>query len=88
MSDISGFPEITAICALLDTYNNGHIDQEQLVGRLARMRDLASVESKDALSTGLSELIARIEMIHLNICRAERGHAIAGVIEDFKKSHL
>jgi hypothetical protein len=73
---------------LLDTYFDGGLDEEQLIDRLVQIRDMASDESKDPLATELSELIARIEMIHLNICRAEQRQAITDVLAEFKKHHL
>jgi hypothetical protein len=77
-----------AIRVLLDSYVDGGLDEEQLIDQLVQMRDMASDESSDQLATELSALIARIEMIHLNICRAEQQHAISDVLAEFEKNRL
>ena len=88
MSDISTFLGISEVRDVLDTYMDGGFDEEQLIDQLAQMRGVASDESNDALATVLSEMVGRVEMIHLNICRAEQRHAIVEVLVNFKKHHL
>jgi hypothetical protein len=84
----SEFDSEREVRVLLDTYIDGGLDEEQLIDRLVQIRDIASDKSKGLLATEMSGLVARIEMIHLNICRAEQRHAVAEVLMDFKKQHL
>jgi hypothetical protein len=84
----SEFGSEQEIRVLLDTYVDGGLDEEQLIDQLVQIRDMAPDELSDQLATELSELVARIEMIHLNICRAEQQHAIFDVLAEFKKNRL
>ncbi len=88
MSDISTFLRSSEVRDLLDSYIDGRLDEEQLIGQLVPMKDMAADDSEDTLASVLSALIARTEMIHLNICRAEQRHAIVDVLTDFEKSHI